>query len=491
MVVDSPEQLSSGIEELDQVLRGGFGSGRMYLVYGEPGVGKTLLGMHFLEAGLERDETVLFVHGEESREELLVNGAELGIDLDGACFLDLGPESEYFVEQRSYDLVDPSDVERDQYATDIHGTVDEVDPDRIVVDPITQLRHVEPDGYRFRQRILSFMRFLKQRGSTVLGTATPAPEKEYDTEIRSLSDGIVELSRGTDGRRIDVVKHRTFGQRDGDHGMEIRDRGIEIFPALTPGNHERTAGHDRVRSGVDGFDALVGGGFDSGTVTFISGPTGVGKTTLGTTFLAQAAADDMSAVSYLFEEDVETYTNRSESVGIPVTELRERDRLAVEPVEPLARSAEEFAHVVKTRVERDDVDVVMIDGIDGYTTSIQGDGRSLVRKLHALTRYLTDMGVTVLITDEITDVTGISSATSVDASYVADNIVFLSYVEVNSTLRKVVGVLKKRTGDFEHSLRRFEITSDGIHIGDPLTGVRGILEGTPRAESEVRERTHD
>lgn len=73
----------------------------------------------------------------------------------------------------------------------------------------------------------------------------------------------------------------------------------------------------------------------------------------------------------------------------------------------------------------------MIDGIDGYTSAIQGREDDLIRKLHALTRYLKNQGVTVLVTNEIPETTGISSATSSDLGYVADDIMFPSYVEMD------------------------------------------------------------
>ena len=478
----SVSPIGSGISGLDDLLCGGFVSGRLYLVHGQPGTGKTLLGMHFLEEGLERDETVLFIHGEESREEILANGAALGLDVSDAEFLDLGPDSEFFTEDYSYDLVDPSDIERDRYAKDIHEAIREIDPDRVVVDPITQFRYVEANEYQFRKRILSFMRFLKEREVTVVTTATPTAEQQYDTEIRSLSDGIIELTRGDGGRRVEVEKHRALGQMEGDHGMEIRDGGIEVYPRLVPDEDSHPLESNYVQFGIEELDDLIGGGFDRRTVTFISGPTGAGKTTTGTKLLVEAAENEHRSALYLFEEDLETFEYRSESIGMPVREMRNEGLLSVTEVEPRTLSAEEFSHAVKRQVEHQGADIVMIDGIDGYTTSIQGDEDELVRQLHALTRYLKNRGVTVLITNEISEITGITSATSTNISYVGDNIMFLSYVEMDGRLRKVVGVLKKRSGGFEHNLREFEITPEGIHVGEPLTGLYGILQGTPRAD---------
>lgn len=465
----------SGIPGLDELLCGGFVRGRMYLLSGPPGSGKTLLGMHFLENGLQQGQTTLAIHGEESQQEILANGRALGIDLDGTEFLDLGPESDVFAAEQTPDLVDPGELERDRHLQVIHDTVSEIDPDRIVIDPITQLRYLEPTEYQYRKRILSFVRFLKERNATVLTTATSSTA-DSNLELRSLSDGIIELLRDDGGRRVTVTKHRGRGQRDGDHGMEIRSRGLEIFPSLIPNPDESSFTPVQFETGVTTLDELLGGGIEQGTVTFISGPTGVGKTTLATQVVAHIARTGNNSAVYLFEESAELFTHRSESLGIPVGRLRDDGKLILGEIEPLAHSAEEFARQVLESVTQHDIDAVLIDGIDGYTMSIQGQENQLVEKLHALTRKLTSADITVFITDERSTVTGITSATRSNLSYVADNILSLSYVESNGELRRILGVLKKRASGFDPTFREFELTENGIQIGASRTDIGGVLQ---------------
>ncbi len=484
----SDGRVSSGISGLDDLLRGGFVSGRMYLICGEPGTGKTLLGMHFLEDGIERDETVLCIHGEESKKEILRNGSKIGIDIEDARFLDLGPNSEFFTEGQSYDLVEPGAVEHDRYTEDIHAAIRQISPDRVVLDPITQLRYIETSEHQFRKRILSFMRFLKERDTTVVGTATLSSHTDYQTEMRSLSDGVVKLSHTDRGRRVTVAKHRGFGQQDGTHGIAIRTGGVEVFPSLVPERLDRTFEAHRIKSGIDNLDGLLGGGIERGTVTFVSGPTGVGKTTTATQFLAEAAAQGTNSIAYLFEEGTDTFTHRCESLNIPLSDLREQGAVSLRAVEPLAHSPEEFAQTVERDIERTGSEIVLIDGIDGYKMSIQGSDATLVEKIHALTRHLKNLNVTVLITDEIRQITGISTATSTNLSYIADNILFLSYIETNGSLEKVIGVLKKRAGNFENTLREFDL-DDGVHIGAPLTNASGILQGTPQVDPTITDQT--
>jgi circadian clock protein KaiC len=181
----------------------------------------------------------------------------------------------------------------------------------------------------------------------------------------------------------------------------------------------------------------------------------------------------------MFEESTRTFRERCRAVNIPVDEMIEGGTLAVEEVEPLEQSPEEFAAAVREEVESRDVDFVMLDGIDGYRLSLQGDDDELQRKLNALGRYLKAMGVTAVFVDATDSVTGEFRPTSSGVSYLADNIVFLRYLEVGGELRKAIGILKQRTSDFERSLREFAITEYGISVGEPLSDLRGILSGSP------------
>ncbi|MFT4947044.1 MAG: circadian clock protein KaiC [Natronomonas sp.] len=472
-------QISSGVSGLDSLLNGGFIDGRLYLVIGPPGTGKTTLGIEFLRAGLDADESVLFIHGEESEADLRANANALGIDVTAASFLDIGPESEFFNGSQSYDVVRPQDVADENLISDVRTAIEDRDPDRVLIDPITQFQYIEPNEYQFRKRIISFARFLKSRGTTVLATKTPSGQ--MDTQLRSLSDGVVNLAYEQEeaGRRISVPKHRGVGQRDGTHGFEIRDGGAEVYPALLPDQHRRAFEPTRLSSGIDNLDSLLGGGIERGTVTIISGPSGVGKTTMATEFLHSAATNGDAALGYLFEESLETFTYRAETFGIGITGLREAETLMIEEVTPLSLSSEEFARRIKTQVESNSPELVVIDGIAGYRTAIKGTDATvdLRRRLHALTQYLTNMNTSVILLDQRSELMGLPQATSTNISYIADNIIFQNYLELEGELQRVVGVLKKRVGGFETVPRRFRITPDGLEIGEPLTGTHNALDG--------------
>ena len=167
------------------------------------------------------------------------------------------------------------------------------------------------------------------------------------------------------------------------------------------------------------------------------------------------------------------------AVNIPVDDMVERGSLQIREVEALEHSPQEFGHMVRTEVKEHDAKIVMIDGIAGYKLTLRGEEETMLARMHALGRYLNSMGVTTIFVDETKNITGDFNATQENMSYLADSIVFLRHLELEGELRKAIGVLKKRTSDFERTLREFEITGHGITVGESLTGMRGILSGTP------------
>ncbi|WP_172861721.1 ATPase domain-containing protein [Halopenitus persicus] len=472
------ERVRTGVDGLDEILHGGLIPERSYMVRGEPGTGKSILGLHFLIAGTEQGETSLYINLEETETDITQNAASLGLDVSDVEFLDLTPESTEFTEEETYDVFSPDDVEREPVTETITDRVRELDPDRVVIDPMTQLQYLAPDQYQFRKQVLSLTRFFGQTGATLVFTSQ-AGARAPDDDLQFMSDGVIELDYTDTGRTVSVPKFRGSGTRSGDHTMRIRDTGTAVYPELQPGGSDVEYAMETISSGVPELDQQLHGGIERGTVTIISGPTGVGKTTTGAQFMKEAAGRGERSAIYMFEETERTFLKRCSSVNIPVAAMRDRGTLSVEEVQALELSPQEFAHKVRTDVEEEDTQIVMIDGINGYDLSIRGDDSELRRKLHSLCRYLKSVGVTVILIDEVSSVTGEFEVTEGGISYIADNIVFLRHIEMNGELRKVIGVLKKRTSDFERTLRNFRITEHGITIGEPLTNLRGILQGTP------------
>jgi circadian clock protein KaiC len=470
----------TGLPGLDEVLHGGLIPERAYLVRGGPGTGKTTLGIHFLLAGVALGEKALLITLESAEAQLRQDGASQGLDLSGVAILDLSPTREFFAQNQSYDIFSLAEVERDPTTRRIIQTLEELKPQRVFVDAVTTLRYMASDAFQFRKQALSFVRYLVEQGATVMLSSEPT-DNVPDDDLRFMSDGIIDLiispTHGVLRRTLTVTKMRGSDFEGGSHAMRLTDSGMEVYPRLVPASHEREFVYEMIPSGIPEVDEMLGGGIERGAITILSGPSGVGKTTLGIQFMKEAASRGERSVIYAFEEQRDTLLHRCDAVGVPVREMVHGGSLAIVEVEPLRFSPGEFALMVRREVEEHDARLVMIDGVAGYQLTLAGD--DLVVQLHALGRYLKNMGVTVVFINDVNSITGEFRATETEISYLCDNLIFMRYLEVRGELRKAIGVLKKRMGDFAKTLREYEITCDGVRVGPPLIGLRGVLTGTP------------
>ena len=474
------ERASMGISGLDEVLCGGLVRNQTYLVTGPAGTGKTTFGWHYLTAGTAAGEAVLFVTFSESEEQLRRNGRKMGFDVEGVSFLDLSPSSKFFRNAESYDIFAPDEVERQPTTRHIVEAVESINPRRVFIDSMTHLRYLSADAYQFRKQVLSFLRYLTDRGCDVVFVSETAPDAP-DDDLRYLSDGVIALSLETSGRTLLVTKYRGSDFRGTQHSMRLSDRGIEVFPRLLPETHGTAFRAEPLSFGVPDLDAMLHGGLERGTTTIVSGPSGVGKTTLGLQFMKEAASRGDRSVIFSFEERAETLITRSRNISIPIDAMMKDGRLSVVSVEALRFSPDEFASLVRQEVEERGAAIVMIDSVRGYQLSVRGD--DLISHLHSLCKYLQNMGVTTLLVNEVEQIAEFS-VSEVGISYLADNVLFLRYLERDTgermELRKSIGVLKKRLSDFEKDLRELRITKDGVFIDDTLRRVSGILSQMPQ-----------
>ena len=476
MTERSATRLSTGVAGLDEILLGGLLPGQTYLVRGGPGTGKTMLGLQFLAAGQACGEAGFYINMAEPGAQIRKNARVLGFDISGVEFLDLSPNSEYFSRSESYDIFSPAEVEREPTTQKIIAEVERLKPRRIFVDAMTQFHYLTPDVFQFRRQILSLLRYLTERSATVI-FSSESSERYPDDDLQFIADGVLHLHSSPDERTVTVVKYRGSGFRSGKHSLRLTPTGMQVFPRLLPESFGEKFVYQTISAGIPELDEMLCGGIERGAVTLITGPNGVGKTTVGLQFMKEAAGRGERSTVYMFEEARETLLLRSKGINIPVEYMTERGTLSLVAIEPLHYMPDEFARLVRRDVEEYGTRIVMIDSISGYRLSMRG--QDLVAHLHALCKYLKNMGVTVILINELESVTGEFKATELGISYLADNIIILRYLELNGELHKAIGVLKKRLSDFEKTLREMEITRYGLKIGKPLTGLRAILSGMP------------
>lgn len=470
----APRRITTGVDGLDEIMHGGLIPQRGYLVRGGPGTGKTTLGLHFLRSGTPSES--LFISLGEPEAQLRANAEFSGLSLAGVEVLDLSAILPVGGESGAYNLLPDWEIEAGNIHDRILDHVRDRHPCRVFIDPLGELRYVSPDTFQFRNQVRSLLRSLIAGGATVLFTAEKG--ETSDDDLQFLADGFVRLEDTDSGRLCSVTKMRGSAIAAGWHYYELQYGGMAVYPRLTPRAHGRAIEGTAIQSGVPALDALTGGGIERGTVTLISGPSGVGKTTLGGYYMKEAAARGERSVIYNFDERRETFVRRSQRIGLPVPEMLDGGALAFREIDSLEYDPDRFALEVRREVEERNARIVMIDSLSGYRQSVRGD--DLLGRVHALCRYLVNMGVTVLLVNEVYSVAGPELQVSEHGvSYLADTVLLLRYIELGGELRKTVGMLKKRTGDFEKTLREFGIGPDGLTVGPPLTGLRGIISGIP------------
>ncbi|MEX0724098.1 MAG: ATPase domain-containing protein [Gracilimonas sp.] len=472
------EKISTGISGLNEVLDGGLIPNQSYLIQGGPGTGKSTIGCHFMEQGVKEGESSLYISFGESNEDMKVNAEKLGIDLKGVHFLDLSPNTDITSDFGSYSVFSSAEVESSSIFEPIVKAVEKYQPKRVFLDSITMFQFLNQDPFQTRNMALAFIKYICSNGATLLMTSELS-EKSTEKEATFWVDGIINLVFANSWRKLNIVKYRGSDFRSGNHAFKINSSGFNVYPSLSPNKYSRNFISDPFSSGIKELDTLLNGGIEQGTTSLVTGPSGVGKTNLCVQFLKEAANRGERSAIYTFEESKEVIIRRSESINVPIKDMLDKGFLKIESIEPLSYSPDEFSQLVQTDVEENGTKFVMLDSIGGYGMAVREE--NTLERLHSLTVYLQNMGVTTFIINETQSITGTLEATNIHASYLADNIIFLRYLEIEGELQKAIGVLKKRLSDFEKSIRKFDITKDGIHVSDKLSGFKGILSGAPEA----------
>ena len=466
----------TGIKGLDALLVGGFPAGRLHLIEGDPGTGKTTLALQFLMEGRARGESCLCVTLSETAAELRGVAASHGWDLQGIEVFQLA-RAEGSAEQ--YTLYHPSEIELGEMVASVLDLTDRLRPKRVVIDSLSEMRLLARDPLRYRRQILSLKEYFSPRDCTVL-LLDDRTSGDDDLQLQSIAHGVVLLEQlafeyGRARRRLRIVKLRGVPAVEGFHDFKIARGGLVVYPQLVPGR-----GGPRVAapivSGIAQLDSLLGGGLSWGTCTLFLGPAGVGKSTLAALY---ATAGDMPAAVFLFDERRDTFIERGEVLGMRIRERLASGRLRIDQIEPGDVSPGEFAHRVQGCVEGDGCRIVLIDSLNGYLHAIPSGHSPLVR-MHELIAFLNERGVATLLITAQHGMIGTQMPAPLDVSYLADCVVLLRYFEAGGAVHKAISVVKKRTGRHEASIRELAIGPAAVRVGEPLAEFQGVMSGIPQ-----------
>ena len=481
MTSENSSKCASGITGLDDILRGGFPARRLYLVCGAPGSGKTTLALQFLLEGARLGEKVLYISLSETREEIDEVARSHDWSLDGVEVVELSAIDAQLSADSQNTLFHTAEVELSETTTLLLDAVERVQPTRLAFDSLSELRLLSQSPLRYRRQILAFKQYLAGRNCTTL-LLDDTSASGSDSHVQSLAHGVISLDQaapeyGGERRRFLVKKIRGTTYRGGYHDFVIEKGGLVFYPRLVAAEHHRAFADENVSSGVEGVDALLGGGLSRGSSSLFMGPPGSGKSTLAMHFAVAAARRGERAAIYSFDESIGIMRARAEGLNMGLTQLLEEEKILVTQVDPAELSPGQLNNYVRHAVEEEGVKMILIDSLNGYLQSMN-DERSLNLQLHELLTYLSQQGVVTILVLAQHGLIGFMQ-TPVDITYLADTVITFRYFEALGAVHKAISVVKKRTGSHEGTIRELKIGSTGINVGPPLDNFRGVLTGTP------------
>jgi circadian clock protein KaiC len=489
-IVHDDARDSTGCAGLDNILNGGFPKGRIYLIEGDPGAGKTTLATQFIREGVRKGERTLYITLSESRADLQHAAESHGFSLEEVEVVELLPDEDDLLPEQQYTVFHPAEVELNDRMQSIVKEVQRVRPERLVIDALSELRMLAKDPLRYRRQILSLKDFMADQKCTVL-LLDDRSSRDLDLQLHSVVHGVISMDKipreyGKTRRQIEVVKLRGIAYREGFHDYAIVKGGVVVFPRLVAADSRSEQPPEPVSSGIVELDALTGGGLDRGTSTLLIGPAGCGKTSIAMQWASAAANRGESCAIFSFEEAATTMVMRASGLGIDLRSHLASGKITIQRVDPAEMSPGELVASVQQHVENESVRIVVLDSLNGYLQSMPGE-QFLAVHLHELLAYLGNHGVLTLMVLAQAGTIGWPLDSAVDVSYLADNILLLRYFEAQGEVRQAISTIKRRSGSHEHTIRELRLGPERIRIGDPLRNFQGVLTGTPTISNGTKE----
>jgi circadian clock protein KaiC len=479
---DGFKHARTGVPGLDDILCGGLAPGRVFLLEGSPGTGKTTTAVQFLLTGADAGERGLYITLSETEAELRESAASHGHEIgDRFEIFELVPPETLLDDEQQQSLLYSSDLELGETTRSIFEVFERVRPDRVVLDSLSEIRLLAQSSLRYRRQILALKHYFSKAGATVL-MLDDLTTDTLDKTVHSVAHGVIRLEElapdyGPERRRLRVIKFRGRQFRGGFHDFIIEHGGVRVFPRLVSGEHHEDFVRDTLASGSPELDALLGGGVERGSSTLILGPAGTGKSLLTLTFVTAAARRGERSALFVFDEELGLLFQRARGLGIDLPGMVDRGELFVEQVDAAELSPGQFTHMVREVVERNGVQTVVIDSLNGYQAAMPEEN-ALILHMHELLQYLNRRGAATFLTVAQHGLVG-DMQSPVDVTYLADTVVLLRYFEALGRVLRAISVIKKRTGFHENTIREYRIGAGGITLGQPLNDFQGVLKGVP------------
>lgn len=478
-------RIATGIRGFDEISLGGLVEGRTTLLVGTAGTGKTLFATEFVFRSIrDHGRAVAFVTFEEKPADIVRNVQKLGWDLapflrDGRLvLLDASPDPAVTGEAGGYDL--------SGLVSQVEDAVREAGAAVVVLDSIGALFHQFANAGVLRREILRLADALQRLGVTSVMTAERleeyGPISRFGIE-EFVSDCVVvlrhHLAEEKVRQTIQIYKLRGDRHHKDEFPFTIQPDGICILP-LSAVEMTQSSGTERVSFGNGELDAMAGGGPFQDSVLLVSGPTGTGKTLLGTTFAAEAAHAGEKVLFLGFEESRAQLFRNATSWGADFEGLERAGRLRVVCQYPEVQGLEGHLYAIQREIEQFGPKRLVLDSISALERLDRG--RLYREFVIGLTNLVKQRQVCSLLTSSSPHLSGGDSITDTHISTITDAILLLRYVERDGALSRGVIIIKMRGSQHDKRFHEFTIDDRGLHIGGPFGQVPSVLLGIPSAQ---------
>jgi circadian clock protein KaiC len=474
-------QLPTGVPGLDEILGGGLPEYSFNVIAGAPGCGKTTLAhqIMFANATPERPALYFTVLGEPAIKMLRYQQQFAFFDhatMDAAIrFINL---SQVVLEQ---DL-----------AAVLSAIMQEIEASKAAIVVVDSFRTVVRKALNSssEMELQGFVQRLALHLTTWQATTFLIGEyvegELRDNPVFTVADGLVWLyqsvERNSIVRKMQVMKVRGQESVPGMHTFRITNAGLQTFPRTFGliGQSGKIKGQRRLASGVSKLDELMGGGIPQGDSLLLAGPSGSGKSILATQFIAEGLRQGEPGIVAVFEEIPAEYTMRAATFGFDFETPQTSGMLKIIYLRPLDLSVDETVHEIVNAVRKVGCKRLVIDSLVGFEMALAPGFRTDFREsLYRMIAALTRLGVTIVSTVEVAEEFTSMNLSNFTVSFLADDIVRLRYVSINGELRKMLLVVKMRRSQHSIDMVGYEITADGLVIGEPLRGYRALTSGIP------------
>ena len=479
------DRAPTGISGLDQITGGGLPRGRVTLIAGSAGAGKTLLGLQFLVAGArDYGEPGVLLTFEESAVKVADNVRSLGFDLD-----ELQRDGRLAVlsfQVEPTEIVAAGEFDFEPLFVILDDAITRVGAKRVVLDTIEVLFGAFGADSIVRAELSRLARWLEERGVTAIvtgergdGTITRHGIEEYVSDCVIVLDHRVREEIST--RRLRVVKYRGSAHGTNEYPFFISARGFVVLP-ITSITLDYGAPDERISTGIARLDHMLGGGIFRGSTVLVSGTAGTGKTSLGA-HLADAACGRGERVLWvLFEESPAQVLRNMRSIGLDLRPWTDAGLLHIWPARPATLGLETHLALLVQLLDEVTPTVTVLDGIASF-----GDGVAASEVTSMLARKM-DMLKARGITTLATALGNGDAPSTLSVSSMVDTWLLLRNVESNGERNRLLFVLKSRGTAHSNQVREFVLTDHGAELVDVYVGAAGMLTGSARLAQQAAER---